>query len=122
MTLDEEVVKSGGEKLFQESTELGQVMDNLDNDVLDSATGMSKIDFNARLNDMEISSIMIIDELIRLSILPDDIGLTRQKKRLSVSQDGKGREEKVRIVQGDREMKSGGGMLGKFGDMFRPRP
>ena len=119
MGLEQEVIRTGGESLFQESTELGQVMDNLDNDVLDLSTGMSKIDFNARLQSVEINSIMIIDELVRLGILPKEIGLTRQKKRLSVSQDGLGRKEKVAIVQGDRDQKNG--ILNSFGSMFQRR-
>jgi len=121
MTLEENVKKQGEEHLFQEKTELGTVMENLDSDSVDESTGMSSIDFNTRLKEVEIGNIIIIDELMRLGILPDKIGLTRQKKRLAVSIEGKGREEKVRIVAGEREMRSGGGFGEKLKNFFTPQ-
>lgn len=117
-TLDS-TVRELDEKFLKTETELGAVMSNLDSDVTDTLTGMSKIDFNSRLTNQEINCLLIIDELRRLGLLPADIGISRQKKRLSVSKDGKGREEKVRIVQGDREAKQGGGF---FKNIFTRQP
>ena len=112
MTNLEDVTENVGKEVpFEDVTELGQVMDNLDNDVIDDSTGMSKIDFNARLGRDEVRNIIAIDELNRLGIIPS-IALTRQFKRLSVSLDGRGRQEKVEIVQGQREQQSSKGFLG----------
>ena len=106
--LDEKVADMAGkENIFSDDTELGQVMKNLDSDKVDQNTKMSSIDFNSRLTGQEINACLVIDELTRLGILPNEIGLTRQKKRLSVSLEGKGREEKVRIVAGEREQRAG---------------
>ena len=119
MTLDDTIKDVGREINIQEKTELGEVMQNLDSDTLDRETRMSSIDFNTRLGATEISSIMIIDELTRLGILPQNLGISRQKKRLAVSLDGKGRAEKVQIVQGQREHSSGGGVMGKLSGLFQ---
>lgn len=102
------------EKIIKQETELGQVMSNLDNDEMDTKTKMSKIDMNARLTESEINASLVLDELIRMGLLPSKIGLSRQKKRLSISKNGLGREEKVRIVQGEREAKQGGGFMSRL--------
>lgn len=120
-TIDDEVEKEGHEMLFKQTSELGEVMGNLDSDEIDEKTGMSSIDFNTRLKEHQRGDIMIIDELIRLGILPKNIGVTRQMKRLSVSLNGMGREEKVRIVAGDREQKQGMGFGQKLKNLFTPQ-
>lgn len=107
------------ERQLRERTELGEVMDTLDKDVLDPETRMTSLDMNTRLNEIEISAMLVIDALTRLGIFPKELGLTRQKKRLAVSLEGKGREEKVRIVAGDRETKQGG--IRSFAQMFQRR-
>ena len=118
--LDEQVYEmENEERIIHKDTELGSVMKNLDSDKIDRITKMSDIDFNARLRDVEINACLVFDELMRLGILPSDSGLTRQKKRLSVSRDGLGREEKVRIVQGDREQVSGVKGFKGFANMFK---
>ena len=120
MGLDDEVDKlKNTEGFFKQETELGEVMRNLDSDKIDVNTKMSDIDFNARLNREEINACLVFDELVRLGILPSEAGLTRQKKRLSVSMDGKGREEKVRIVQGEREAKQGLKGWDRFSNLFK---
>lgn len=122
MPLDEDVSKlEGQERMIQKETELGAVMRNLDSDNIDKETKMSDIDFNARLKETEINACLVFDELVRLKILPEKAGLTRQKKRLSVSRDGLGREEKVRIVAGEREQQSGSRGWGKLTSMFQRR-
>jgi len=104
-----------------ELSELGEVMQSLDNDKIDK-DNLSNVDFNTRLTGDEISSIMVIDELANIGLFPtEDTGITRRKKRLSVSKDGKGREEKVRIVQGQREQQQGSGFMNKLGGMFGKR-
>jgi len=106
------------EHQIHELSELGEVMQSLDQDSINSEK-LSNVDFNTRLSSVEINSIMIIDELANLGILPtEDTGLTRRKKRLSVSKDGLGRQEKVQIVQGQREQQTGGGMAQGFKNLF----
>lgn len=123
MTLDDNVKNLEEETNIQikERSELGEVMDSLESDKFDPNTKSSSIDFNARLDHVEISCITIMDELTRLGIFPSDTGLTRQKKRLSVSLQGKGREEKVQIVQGERQNRSSGGFMQRLGNVFRPQ-
>ena len=125
-TLENKILSAASEQPFKETTELGEVMSNLDSDIKDSSTEMSSIDFNAALSQFEINNIMIIDEFQRLGILPAEIGITRQKKRLSRSlitaTGGIGSEQKVRLVQGEREQRSGSGVFSKLGGLFRPHP
>lgn len=116
----EEISDSLGEKM-KEKSEMGEVLDNLDADILNKETHMSTVDFNTRLTDHEISCILVIDELQRLKIFPEDTGITRQKKRLAISLEGKGREEKVKILSADRDFKTGGSLGEKFGSLFQKK-
>ena len=125
MTLDETLTKAL-ENEMSEKSEMGQVMENLDSDVEDKNSRMSAVDFNSRLNNDEISCVMIIDELGRLGLFKDEqkqnfVTIARQKKRLNVSRDGLGRTEKVRMIVGDRDMKSGNSFASKMGSMFQRR-
>ena len=96
--------QESGIQSISEPTELGESLKELNNDDIDKATRMSGIDMRSRLHFMEISSILAVDTLVAFSFLPQEcIAFTRQKKRLNVSRDGKGREEVVSIVQGKRE-------------------
>ena len=110
------------EIMLPDQTEMGAIMNNLDNDVVDINTKMSSIDVNTRLTHEEINSCLIVDELIRLGILPKDIGLTRQKKRLAISLKGEGRREKVQIVSGQREFEAGSTFGNRFANLFKKQP
>jgi len=117
--LEDDVVKAKNEKMFEEQSELRQVMEQLDSDQIDPSTLMSNIDFNTRIDRTEMKNILVIDELTRLGILPKVIGLTRQHKRLAVSIGGEGRKEKVRIVASERESRAGTGFVDGVKNMFR---
>ena len=106
----------GQEVPFQETTELGQVFENLDADRR-GIDGRSSLDFNTRLTSDQINSITVIDEFRAFGLLPPEVGITTTVKRLNVSKDGQGRREKVSIVAGQREQKSGN----FFKRMFTPR-
>ena len=102
-----------------QSTELGESLKELNLDALDANIRMSGIDLRARLFGIEISSILALDALVSFGILPTKcLAFTRQKKRLSVSLDGKGREEIVSLVAGKKEMEAKAGM-GGFGDRIK---
>ena len=105
---------------IEQKTELGEIMSNLDSDIVDDQTKMSSIDFNTRLSPIELKSCLIIDTLERMEIFPKGMGLTRQLKRLATSKNGMSRAEKVSIVQGQREQSSmqSGGFLSR---MFRKK-
>jgi hypothetical protein len=115
------VAFDNGIQQIQEQTELGQVLENLNEDILDSKTRTSGIDLKSRLHPFEISGILAVDSLVTFGFLPlETLAFTRQKKRLAVSLMGKGREEIVKIVQGrrDEEDVSGGfgsGLKNMFG-------
>lgn len=102
---DHETVRSGydgssGIVTPRESTEMGDVLENLNLDKIEDNTRMSGIDLRARLHPIEISSVLAVDSLVALRILPIEcLSFSRQKKRLSVSTDGKGRQEIVDIVR-----------------------
>ena len=102
---------------INQPTELGESLRELNLDNIEPNTRMSGIDMRARLHYLEASSVLALDALVALKVLPIDcLAFSRQKKRLSVSIAGKGREEIVEIVGGKRELdakKSG------FGDMAK---
>ncbi len=101
-------------------TELGEAMQALDNDTLDTDTRMSRIDFNTRLHEVEIGYVLAVDTLVMMKVCPTDcLSLTRQKKRLMVSLEGKGRIEKVDLVVGKREQDSKSGFIGSIQNGFK---
>lgn len=94
-------------------TELGETLKELNLDTLDTNIRMSGIDMRARLHHSEVTSILALDALVSLGVLPTKcLVFTRQKKRLSVSLEGKGREEIVNIVAGKRELEAKSGISG----------
>lgn len=120
--LDQKLIDIGRETPFREQTEIGQVFENLDDDTVNKLTGMSKIDFNARLSHIDISNCIVIDELQQLGILPATAKITTQKKRLSVSKDGLGRREKTEIASASRGADLSGRSGGFFSRLLTPRP
>jgi hypothetical protein len=85
-------------------TEIGEAMKELNKDEIEEDTRMSGIDMRSRLHYMEAASILAFDSLVSLKTLPvKTLIFTRQKKRISVSIGGLGREEQVRIIAGQRE-------------------
>jgi len=107
----------GNTQNIVQPTELGDSLKHLNDDSLDNATRMSGIDMRARLHHMEVSSVLALDALVAMRVLPSRcLAFSRQKKRLSVSISGKGREEIVQIVGGKRDQDAKAGMMGSFGD------
>lgn len=103
-------------------TETAETIKALNNDDLEKGTRMSGIDLKSRLKEVEISAILAVDACVSLGFLPTKLlSLTRQKKRLSVSLDGKGRQEIVEISHGETAKRESKGFLGKIGAMFSPK-
>lgn len=101
-------------------TELGESLKELNSDSIESLSRMSGIDMRARLQYIEIASILALDSLVSLGCLPIKcLSFTRQKKRLSVSLNGKGREEIVSVVSGKREMDAKLGGMSGFGERIK---
>jgi len=95
------------ERNIIQPTELGETLKELNKDALELNTRMSGIDMRARLNSYEIMTVLALDALVALGFLPTKcLAFTRQKKRLSVSLGGLGREDIVRIVGGKTEVDS----------------
>ena len=113
-----EVISSNYDQGLQpviQPTELGDSLHELNKDDLEDNTRMSAIDMRARLHHIEAASLLALDSLVALRVLPTDcLAFSRQKKRLSVSLNGLGRQEIVEVVGGKREMdaKLNGGGLG----------
>ena len=107
---------------ISEKGELAQTFENLDKDVPDE-DGFSTIDMNTILSGNKVSAVTRFDTLIRLGIMPKELAsLSKSIKRLSVSQSGTGRAQKVTIAEADRSQKSGSAGMGKLARMFSPRP
>lgn len=103
---------NASEQDVDEPTELGQALKELNYDKIQHGTRMSGIDMRAVLHYSEISGILGVDTLVNMKFLPVEVTMfTRQKKRLSVSLQGKGRNDIVAVVAGkrDQEARVGGG-------------
>jgi hypothetical protein len=67
----------------------------------------TSIDMRANLNDFEINSIMTVEMLDVLEVIPHECTeVTRKKKRMSVSRDGKGREQIVDMFRANKEQEA----------------
>ena len=98
-------------------TELGDTLKELNQDNLEPNTRMSGIDLRTRLHHAEIGSVLALDALVSLGVLPTKcLAFTRQKKRLAVSIEGKGRDDIVNIVAGKREQDARMGFMGGMMD------
>lgn len=103
-----------------QNSELKDSLQELNKDNIDITTRQSGIDMRARLHYIEIQNLLALDALVSLSVLPTRcLAFSRQKKRLSVSEAGKGREEIVQLVAGKRELEAKTGILGDFGSRFK---
>ena len=99
-------------------TEIGESLKDLNSDEIEPETRMTTIDMRARLHPIEATSVLAMDALVALNVLPIKcLAFTRQKKRLSVSIDGKGREEIVQVIGGKRENEIRAGIGGKMEQM-----
>lgn len=120
---DIEIVKQrmpDGTQNIMHPTEIGESLKELNLDNLDPSTRMSGIDMRSRLVYFEVQSVLALDSLVALGVLPTKcLAFSRQKKRLSVSVDGKGREEIVSLVAGKRELEAKTSFMGGMGDRFK---
>ncbi len=125
--LDEDGKTGGIEKItkqlndgvtnINQNTELEGSLKELNADSINPDTRMSQIDMRTRLHPTEISAVLAVDSLVALGVLPQKcLPLSTQKKRLNVSEMGKGREEMVELVAGKRENDAKMGTLGKMGE------
>lgn len=102
---------------ISQPTELGESLKELNADSINAITRMSAIDMRSRLHPIEISSVLAVDALVGFGVLPQKcLILSTQKKRLNVSEEGKGRQEMVELVAGktDRDVKMGN--MGRMGE------
>ena len=119
----ERVVKKLGDEGIQnitQNSELEGSLKELNADAIDPQTRMSQIDMRSRLHPIEISSVLAIDALVGFGVLPQKcLILSTQKKRLNVSEEGKGRQEMVELVAGktDRDIKMG--TMGRMQEGFK---
>jgi hypothetical protein len=87
-------------------SEIGEALDDINKDEIDHTT-MSSIDLRANLHPIESCGLLAMDTLVSFNIIPKHcLSFTRQKKRLSVSTQGKfgiGRTQTVDIVVGKKQ-------------------
>lgn len=104
---------------IKQVTELSESIKELNSDVVEDDTKMSSIDVKSRLSLAESGPILAYDTLVALDFLPQEaLFLTRQRKRLSVSEEGLGRRETIEMAGAQRGHKEAKGFLGKLGNMF----
>ena len=119
----EKIVKKLGDDGIQnitQNSELEGSLKELNADAINPETRMSQIDMRSRLHPIEISSVLAIDALVGFGVLPQKcLILSTQKKRLNVSEEGKGRQEMVERVAGktDRDIKMG--TMGRMQEGFK---
>jgi len=107
-----------GEIRIDEPSDLAETIKELNSDVL-TEKSFSSIDTKTRLTKEEIDAIITIETLVGFNVMPVEcLNLTRRKKRLNISIDGKGRDEIVKLVIGERENKQGMSGMEKFKNFF----
>jgi hypothetical protein len=110
-----------GVRDVHEHSELGDAMQELNDDTINPNTKMSAMDMRAVLGHTEISSILAVDSLIQFKLLPITTrAFTQQKKRLSASLNGQGRKQLVEMATGkvERDIQAGGGVWNKIKSKF----
>ncbi|KKM79305.1 hypothetical protein LCGC14_1351240 [marine sediment metagenome] len=101
----EDITQQVGPQIISQinPTELGDTLKELNRDDLDPNTNMSGIDMRSIIHPLDITNIAAFDSLVWLDFLsPKSLAVTRKMLRLSVSQDGKGREHMVDVATGKR--------------------
>lgn len=106
---------------IKETTEVGEIFNNLDADHISENSNMPLIDFNTRLSDSTIKAMAVFDEFKAMGLAPRDSNLTLVLKRLNVSLKGQGRKEKVQIASASRSATLSGRSGGMLGSLFTPR-
>jgi hypothetical protein len=85
------------------TSEIGEALVDINKDELDH-TSQSTIDLRAHLHPAETCAVLCMDALVGLKVLPHScLTFTRQKKRLSISVNGVGRQQTVDIVTGKKQ-------------------
>ena len=103
---------------LQAPNTIREVIENLDRDVVDKGSNLTTIDFNTRLHASEMGGIVALQMLHTLGVGGSAVSLiARSIKRHKVSLNGLGREEKVRIIQGEREHETDGNDTSLFGKL-----
>jgi len=108
----EDITQAVGPQIISQTnpSELGDTLKELNRDDLDPTTKMSGIDMRSIIHPLDISNIASFDSLIWLDFLPVKcLAVTRKMLRLSVSQNGKGREHMVDVATGKRMFDAAGG-------------
>jgi len=108
-----------GKVVIQDQTELGQVMHELNKDILETDGGGLSIDKRSRLTNVEVPAHTQYDMLAHFHFLPmDSLALTMTHKRLVISRDGKGREEIRDIAIGREQLRGNGGFFDRLKNVF----
>ncbi len=107
----------------KETSELGDVMEKAFEDKLNPETNTSSMDMLANIKTEEEVYIFVINALVSLDFFPTDIlSATRQKLRLSVSRDARGRNDIRDISVGKKQFDATtGSKLGNFLGMNRDK-
>ena len=82
---------------FRSSTPEGEMVTNLDD--------TNYIDQNTRLSTTEINALFRYDTLVKMGVYPP-IPLSGIYKKLKISEQGKGRTEKVSIITGSKQART----------------
>lgn len=103
--------KSGAREIpFKDITDVGEAFSNLD--------ANTNIDMNTRLDEPQVAAVTTIAGITGSGIMPFLSVIITPYFRCKVSEGGKGRGEKVKIVTGIKDQKK----PMSFGDFLKPQP
>lgn len=101
-------------------TELGETLKELNADSIDHDIRLSSIDMRTRLYPAQVPSMVALDTIISLGVLPSRVSIiNRAIMRKSVSIDGLGRKEFVEVIAGKREQDAKTGLNQRIQDGFK---
>lgn len=94
----EQLKKRGAREIpFKDITDVGEAFSNLDSN--------THIDKNTRLDEPQVAALSTIAGILSADICPFFAGIIQPYLRYKVSEGGKGRAEKVKIVTGIKDQK-----------------
>ena len=105
---------------LKQTSETADALYDLNADKKESETRMYSVDQRARLNTDQFKGTTKLDVLTTMQVIPSRAhALSHQAKRNSISLEGKGRDEQIRMAAGVADKNAQKGLMAKLGGMFK---
>lgn len=115
----EKVIFENDISAITEKSEMGETLEIAFDDSINTDFKMSSIDLKSNINYIQFSGCTQLDVLTAIGFLPKKADLlSRQAKRNSVGVSARGRNDIVDISVGQRQQKTGMGMIDKMKGFF----